>query len=334
MAHAADSYVGRFYTLLFSNTAYIGGLMLLWLFNPYDIIWLDLISLVLISLGTSGAYILEDVIKDVVNHIDESEDQDKERSLARAETWLRLAHVSGSLSAILWVAVDAVGGVIPSWESSVLICIIAMTATSIIFCVGHKNYHQGELTKRPSQIFFRLIGNGIKKLSKYIIPRCCMKSPRPDKPIQNIETEKLDYVKIPKERRTTRYLDTKGKEPKAGSTSHEQADTVIVKSLLRMLPMWVMFFVVSIMSATGATFFYLQYSNLNVTHNIPIQIYSVFQGFSSFVIPVLYNKINCFSENEKTKKEKVRIGIGMLCGIFSCIFAWRLEVHRLKEVGY
>ncbi|KAD6120298.1 hypothetical protein E3N88_11569 [Mikania micrantha] len=111
MAHAADSYVGRFHALLLSNTAYIGGLMLLWLFNPYDVKWLVVISLVLLSLGTSGDDILQDVLKDLVNDIDKSQDKNATRSLARATIWSRIAYVFGAISAILWVATDAVGGV-------------------------------------------------------------------------------------------------------------------------------------------------------------------------------------------------------------------------------
>ncbi|KAF5785403.1 putative proton-dependent oligopeptide transporter family [Helianthus annuus] len=142
------------------------GLMLLWLFNPYDVKWLVVISLVLLSIGTSGANILQDVLKDLVNDIDKSQDQNKARSLARAAIWSRIAYLSGVMSAILWVATDAVGGVHPSWRSTFLICLITMTTTSIIFCAGHNIYHQGELTKRPAEVFFRVFCARVKKLLK------------------------------------------------------------------------------------------------------------------------------------------------------------------------
>ncbi|MFS7959732.1 putative proton-dependent oligopeptide transporter family, MFS transporter superfamily [Helianthus anomalus] len=132
----------------------------------------------------------------------------------------------------------------------------------------------------------------------------------------NLETENIGNEGIPQERPALRLDDI-------------QDDMVIVKCLLRMLPMWVMFFVVSIISATGATFFLLQYSNLNVNNKIPIQMYNIVQGFSSFAILILYNQFRYLS-----KKENVEIGVGMFCGIISCILAWRLEVYRLKEVGH
>ncbi|KAM0001540.1 putative MFS transporter superfamily [Helianthus debilis subsp. tardiflorus] len=140
--------------------------MLLWLFNPFDVKWLVVISLVLLSIGTSGAYILQYVLKDLVNDIDTSQDQNKARSLARAAIWLRIAYVSGVMSAILWVTTDAVGGVHPSWQSTFLICLITMTATSIIFCAGHNIYLQAELTKRAVEVIFRVFGARIKKLLK------------------------------------------------------------------------------------------------------------------------------------------------------------------------
>ncbi|KAM0028122.1 putative proton-dependent oligopeptide transporter family, MFS transporter superfamily [Helianthus debilis subsp. tardiflorus] len=54
MAHSADSFVGRFRTLLFSTTAFISGVMLLLMFNPYDVTWLIMIVVVLLALGKSG----------------------------------------------------------------------------------------------------------------------------------------------------------------------------------------------------------------------------------------------------------------------------------------
>ncbi|KAM0000029.1 putative proton-dependent oligopeptide transporter family, MFS transporter superfamily [Helianthus debilis subsp. tardiflorus] len=54
MAHSADSFVGRFRTLLFSTTAFISGVMLLLMFNPYDVTWLIVIVVVLLALGKSG----------------------------------------------------------------------------------------------------------------------------------------------------------------------------------------------------------------------------------------------------------------------------------------
>ncbi|PWA79087.1 hypothetical protein CTI12_AA209680 [Artemisia annua] len=315
MAHAADSFVGRFQALLFSNTAYIGGLMLVWMFNPYDVKWLILVIIVLLSFGTSGSNVLQDVLKDLVNDIDKSQDRTKTRSLARAAIWSRIAYVSGAISSIMWVAPDAIIGVHSSWSSSFLICMITMTITLTIFCKGHNIYHQGELTERPVEAFFRVFLASIKKLPKCNTRRLT-KFTRQDRPQQNLKTKKNGNKEILQERPSL-DSDTNGKE-----------DMIVVKSLLRMFPMWGMFFVVSLISATGSTFFLQQYNNLKTNISISIQIYNVFQDLSEFCIPFLYTWI-CGSH----KNNKVQIGVGMLCGIVSCTCALVLEVYRLKEVN-
>ncbi|KAJ0512972.1 putative MFS transporter superfamily [Helianthus annuus] len=142
------------------------GLILLLLFNPFDVKWLLVIALVLISTGTSGAYVLEDVLKDLVHDIEKPQDQDETKSRARAEIWSRIAYVFGAISSILWVATDAVGGFQPTWRNSITICVTTMGTTSIVFSRGKKYYRQGELKRRPAKIFFTVIGNRIKKLLK------------------------------------------------------------------------------------------------------------------------------------------------------------------------
>ncbi|KAL8262282.1 hypothetical protein R6Q59_026331 [Mikania micrantha] len=151
-----------------------------------------------------------------------------------------------------------------------------------------------------------------------------MKFSRQDRAPKNLETEKIGNEGI-SHQIPAPHLDTKGKETR-GST-YNQEDMMVVKSLLRMFPMWGMFFVVPLISATGFTFFLLQYTNLKLSDKIPIQIYNIVQDFSRFAIPFLYRWIFNLRKNEK-----VKIGVGMLCGIISCIFAWQLEVYRLKEV--
>ncbi|KAI3819136.1 hypothetical protein L1987_12960 [Smallanthus sonchifolius] len=127
---------------------------------------------------------------------------------------------------------------------------------------------------------------------------------------------------------STLHLETKQKEDKKNTNFYKQDDVFIIKSLLRLFPMWGVFIVVSIMTATGSTFFSLQYSNLNTDNDIAVQIYYLVQEFLKFAIPHLYHWICCLPN------EKIKIGVGMICGVMSCIFAWQLEVYRLKEVSH
>lgn len=113
-----------------------------------------------------------------------------------------------------------------------------------------------------------------------------------------------------------------------GQSIYEK-DMLKVKSLLRMFPMWGAYVVVAVVSATGSTYFIEQYSNLNASKKLPVQIYTLIQQVSTFAIPFLYRCASCSSKNEK-----VKIGVGMLFSVICCISAWQLEVHRLKAVKH
>ncbi|KAI3732575.1 hypothetical protein L1987_63781 [Smallanthus sonchifolius] len=263
------------------------GLALFWKFYPYDVNWLLVVTLILLSLGTSGDKILQDVLQDLLYDIDKSQDRSEKRSIARATIWSRIAQVSAAVSTILWVAPGATGGVHPSWTSSFFVCIITMTLAVIISAFGHNVYHQGELTERPVEVFFGVFQARIKMLLKHISGYFLFTFSSYD----NFRTL-YSYI-----------------EP------FKNVSNVGV------------FFVVSIISATGSALFLQQFNNLHADNDIAVQIYSLVQGFSQFAIPYLCRWICCLRKNEKTK-----IGVGMVCGIISCIFAWQLEIFRLKEV--
>ncbi|KAF5785402.1 putative proton-dependent oligopeptide transporter family [Helianthus annuus] len=162
-------------------------------------------------------------------------------------------------------------------------------------------------------------------MATYFVIRCLLKDSRQDGSPKNLEMEKIESEGISQER-PIQHLDTEGEEVRG--TTLNQEDMVVVKSLLRMFPMWGMFLVVSIISVTGFTFFLQQYSNLYLSDKIPVQIYNNVQDFSRFSILFLYHWICGLRKNEK-----VKIGIRMFCGIISCIFSWQLEVHMLKKVN-
>nr|GEY64670.1 proton-dependent oligopeptide transporter family [Tanacetum cinerariifolium] len=157
--------------LVFSRslTSYAIITVLVWYFTDYGN---DLVTSA-VFFNIQGSNISQDVLKDLVNDIDTSQDRNKTRSLARAAIWSRIAYVSGAISAIMWVTPDAIGGVHSSWSSSFLICMITMTITSTFFCKGHNIYHQGELTKRPVEAFFRVFLARIKKQPKRNTRKCC-----------------------------------------------------------------------------------------------------------------------------------------------------------------
>nr|XP_043638466.1 protein NRT1/ PTR FAMILY 5.8-like [Erigeron canadensis] len=323
MANLSDSFFGRFRTLLFSTTAYIGGVFLLYLFNPYDVKWLIVIALVLLALGTSGYKVLDEVLIELVDDIDtlkkpatlknrdpelmdnvDTSEERKQLSKERAEIWSRIAYVSGTIIAILWVSPSGLAGVYLTWRAIFLICICFMTTQLIVFIRGYKLYYQEELNQRPAMIFFRVIGHYI---GKYLC--------------------KCDCGCTAKRKHSGTTQKAEGQDDR-NANLHKQ-DMAKVKILLKIFPMWVSYFVVALISATGSTFFIEQYSNLKTSNKLPVQIYNnLIQEGSKFLIPIIYKKVTCSRRNN----QKVKIGVGMFCSIVCCISAWQLEVHRLKAV--
>ncbi|CAI9301651.1 unnamed protein product [Lactuca saligna] len=271
------------------------------------------------ALGKSGDAILKHVLIDLVDGIDTSADRTKKRSLTRGAIWWRIAYAFGAIASILWVAPDAFGGVQPTWRTTFLICLISMIAALIIFCTGHKVYHQHELTQRPVEIFFRVFRAKVQKLLKSK-SRCSMNS---------LEQEKLPETRRQENEgialdRSPPHLDTNGKKYRGNSSYKE--DIKVVRSLLRMFPMWGTLIVVSLVSAAGSTFYIEQFSNLKGNEEIPAQMFDVIQDTSGFAILIMYSWTPFY------KNEKLKIGVGMFCSVISCVCAWRLEVSRLKAV--
>ncbi|KAD6120293.1 hypothetical protein E3N88_11564 [Mikania micrantha] len=316
MAHSADSFVGRFRTILFSSTAFICGIMLLLIFNPYDVTWLAVIILVLLALGRSGDNLLENILADLVNEADKSEDRNKKRSEARAALWHRIPHASGAISATLWVAPYALVRSHSTWNSAFFICLISMTTTLMIFCKGHGVYCQGKLTHRPVEIFYRVIRARIHKLLCNSKSRCSTYDTSSQGRSLERNVENDEPIRPA----------TRGEIEQRNNRVYKE-DVRVIRSLLRMFPLWGNFFVVSLTSAVGSTFYIEQYNNLENKYHIPVQIYDVTQSFSHFIVPFLY-QLTCFSGNN----QKLKIGVGILCSILSCVFAWQLEVHRLRKL--
>ncbi|XP_071739072.1 protein NRT1/ PTR FAMILY 5.10-like [Rutidosis leptorrhynchoides] len=261
------------------------------MFNPYDVIWLAMVSLDLLSIGKSENYLSELVVIDLVidsidlmknneleNEIGESEKM--KRSEARAVVWCRIANVFGAISATLWVAISPTGGVPDlTWKTTFFICLICMSITLIPFLIGCKFnlYYQKELIERPFMSFLRVWRDSKEELLEFV-----------SRPLVNITRHNSSAV--------------------SSDTIMEETDVALV-------------------SATGNTFFIEQYSNIGASVVVPLQIYTLIQQASSFGIPFLYGWVT-----RRHKNEKVIIGLGMLLSIICCIFAWQLEVQRLKQV--
>ena len=107
-----------------------------------------------------------------------------------------------------------------------------------------------------------------------------------------------------------------------------------VKGLFTLIPIWITFFGYSLLVATGNTFFFEQSSNMDLnignanSVEVPLNSFVVLRSLISFIIPFLF-----WSKKARQQSvTRIRIGVGMVCSILSCIAAWRVEVHRLNLI--
>ena len=105
-----------------------------------------------------------------------------------------------------------------------------------------------------------------------------------------------------------------------------------VKGLFTLIPIWITFFGYSLLVATGNTFFLEQCSNMDfyIGNNVlvPLSSFIVLKSFISFIIPLLF-----WSKKARQQSvTRIRIGVGMVCSILSCIAARQVEIHRLNLI--
>ncbi|XVF29841.1 hypothetical protein REPUB_Repub16aG0005500 [Reevesia pubescens] len=110
-------------------------------------------------------------------------------------------------------------------------------------------------------------------------------------------------------------------------------------SLLKLIPLWMIFLIYSVVEAAGTTFFIEQSDNLE-DHigngfKIPLSFFFVLKSITSVIISYLVDFLTSIWWNEVNQQQRariVRIAIGMLVSFLCCITAWQVEVHRLKLI--
>ncbi|KAK1437178.1 hypothetical protein QVD17_02964 [Tagetes erecta] len=354
MAHAAHSSLfGILPTLFISHISYIIALGLFWKLHPQKMNLLLVVTIVLLSLGTSGSKILQDQLVDFVHDIKDPDTSNQDmmistdddmimtRSVARAKIWSGGAYLFGGLIAILLVAPDAIIVGVHSWGFSFFICLITMTLALIIFGVGQIVYHHRSV-KLTLEIFMTHISRCLPGYSRQV---CSMnldiEMEENEKIAQEIPTTNFDTkgkedgscqknLDIENGENDQRSIHTKGKEEESNKCSHKQDHGVmllfIVKSLLRMFPIWGVFLMLSIISATGSAFFSLQYNNLNTNKDIAVQFYSLVQSLSQSFIPYVYS---CWICSRLDEYYKVLIWMGLATLIF---YSWIAKFFYKDQV--
>ena len=132
-----------------------------------------------------------------------------------------------------------------------------------------------------------------------------------------------------------RWLDKATEESKC---SPEQVRGV--KLLLKMLPLWCCLLTLSLVSASGSTYFFEEADSLanNDSDLRAILIFSNLSRLAEFVASetssYVIRKLNKRKKYNQQKMELVRIGIGTACCLLCCGAAWETAARRQRRTTY
>ncbi|XP_047962140.1 protein NRT1/ PTR FAMILY 5.6-like [Salvia hispanica] len=105
-----------------------------------------------------------------------------------------------------------------------------------------------------------------------------------------------------------------------------------VKLLLKMLPLWSCFLTLSLVAASGSTFFLEEAYSLNGGNIRNIIFFANLQRFTQAVVLVISDyTITRLKRYSEQKMELVRIGIGMFCCTLCCAVAWATAAERRQH---
>ena len=232
-----------------------------------------------------------------------------------------------------------------------------MGGSLLLFFCGFKYYHQ-KPTERPLDVIFKVFRAAISKRDleyPHDSAQFYWKGRPNEKLLKNHSNQILLLPKVLFFRYLSfplflsslslsalmdnyidcRWLDKAAAKKSQGSQEDQNRCVVEqvteVKSLLTLIPMCTTFFAYSLVHATGNTFFIEQGSNMDppfATDKVTLTFFLVLNSFIRFIIPLLFR----WKKARHPHVTLLRIGLGMVCSILSCVAAWQVEVRRLKKI--
>ncbi|XP_034692945.1 protein NRT1/ PTR FAMILY 5.7-like isoform X3 [Vitis riparia] len=341
LAHASDAYFGHFKMILITTKTYIIGLVLLCITGTK--IWLLVVALVLISVGTAGKEPpLKEFLVDQLRRHEQSLDGNNEfRVQARTEVWWLYWWCLGSITATFaFPDVD--------WPNTFKIVMVVMFVAYWLFRFGESLPYCQSPTSEENQTGKQEASASPLSLAYRVLKAAIMKRhlhyPDASNFFKNDSGELILLPNIP----FFRWLDKAAIVDPFSLSPEEQekqgklcsvAQVKEIKYLLKMVPMWATFLVYGLVEATGSTFFVEQTSNLSspITNsfvNIVIAFNAV-KSLTSFIVPYLYELLIQRRWSDGRQKQGgllVRIGVGMVSSIICCCAAWQVEARRLNMV--
>ncbi|XP_057771197.1 protein NRT1/ PTR FAMILY 5.11-like [Salvia miltiorrhiza] len=298
--YVAEVYTGRFLMLFFSTTLCIIGLLLNYVAVGNDDsgqleLQLFYPALGLMTLAEAAQTVtLQAFLDDQFRPMDLG----KDRRLGCTKFWWILVSFVA--------AIFAQFGPLTGFHSRKLALVLMglMGGCFLVFLLGKKCYHNVlTIQNHP----FKQVGNVIARA---------------------IANRNLDYTLTTQPRVPwLRWLD---RAAEAGSVEQVRK----VKLLLMMLPLWSSFLTLSLVSASGTTFFYDEATSLT-EDNCAILFLHNLMRFTTFAVSetssYVVGKLEEKKQYNQQKMEVVRIGIGMWCCVPCCLAAWVTATRRQHD---
>ncbi|XP_059310352.1 protein NRT1/ PTR FAMILY 5.6-like [Lycium ferocissimum] len=352
VAQLSDSYFGRLKLILFTNTAFIFGLMMLWYESHRLSIKALFGALALLTLGKAGRDVtLKAFLADQLRISGEEPNLEEEELIeARRKLIWRFCWILGIIMATVWLSNE-------KWEALAKKSTIAMAAGFFVFLPGIPFYKHEDTFPSPILNAFNVVKAAVlkghlnyptspdqlfknySKSATEILPhiaflRVCF---------DLFDLKQQNELHIPV---VFRWLDKAAiLEPSPScpvSTEQvesgrlfEVAKVKDVKRLISMFPLWSTFYVYSLVGATANTFFYEQANYINdhlgEISRVPIVVFVIIMTFTSSITSIICSWFKDRSTNAR-RPPLNRIRFGMFFSIICCAVACGVEVHRLHRV--
>ncbi|KAL6336960.1 hypothetical protein AAG906_036274 [Vitis piasezkii] len=352
LADASDAYFSHFKMIRITTKTYILGLVLLWITGTK--IWLLVVALVLISVGTAGKEPpLKEFLVDQLRRHEQSLDGSNEiRVQARTEVWWRFWWCLGSITATFaFPYVD--------WPNTFKIVIVVMFVAYWLFRFGEGLPYCQSPTSEENQTGKQEASASPLSLAYRVLKAAIMKRhlhyPDASKFFKNDSGELILLPNIPffrwldkaaivdppssvqknkKNRESFALPEEQEKQGKLCSVAQVKEIKYLLKWFLCGRPSWCMVW----LKQRGALFVE-QTSNLSspITNSfVDIVIaFNAMKSLTSFIVPYLYELLIQRRWSDGRQKQGgllVRIGVGMVSSIICCCAAWQVEVRRLNMV--
>ncbi|KAL1531035.1 protein NRT1/ PTR FAMILY 5.11-like [Salvia divinorum] len=302
-AFVADVHTGRYVMVVYGAGVCVAGLFLSFIASRTGTLNFGCFipALVLLSLGRGALSVtLPAFLDDQLREIDVNE----ERRRRRTKFWWFLLSFAAAIFSIF-------GPRRLTFKYLAVELALVTGASFLMFVSGTMFYN-----------FVDAIENPFRDLGMVIV-----------RALQNINADYSSDTQILPPVPCLRWLDKAATVQGSETGSVEQVSRV--KRLFRMLPLWSCFLFLSLVLATGDTFFIIEATSLVKNYDLtPIIILNNLAAVTEFVVSIfsrfVIRKLRERRQFNKQKMELVRIGLGMSCSVSCCLVAWAISMARMS----